>query len=142
LVQDGVAVYHEVGPRDDLSLALACLAFAALGLGDTREARQHLLQAFDLAAESEAVPPLLWALPAMALLLADQDENERAVELYALASRYPLVAKSRWFADVAGNRLAAAAAALPAGRVAIAEKRGQARDLEATVSELLAELRG
>jgi hypothetical protein len=76
----------------------------------------------------------------MALLLAEQDENERAIELYALASRYPLVAKSRWFADVAGNQLAAVAATLPAERVAIAEKHGQVRDLEATVAELLAEL--
>ena len=60
------------------------------------------------------MPPLLWALPAMALLLADEGENEHAVELYALASRYPLVAKSRWFADVMGKEIAAAAAILPA----------------------------
>jgi hypothetical protein len=78
----------------------------------------------------------------MALLLADQGENERAVELYALASRYPLVAKSRWFADVAGRQIAAVAAALPAGRVAVLQERGRARDLEATAAELLAELSG
>ena len=84
--------------------------------------------------------PLLWALPATALLLASEGENERAVELYALASRYPLVAKSRWFADVVGNQIAAAGAALPAERVAIAEERGRTRDLEATASEMLTEL--
>ena len=42
----------------------------------------------------------------------------RAVELYALASRHPLVAKSRWFADVVGEQIAAAAATLPPERVA------------------------
>ena len=62
------------------------------------------------------MPPLLWALPATALILASEGEVERAVELYALASRYPLVAKSRWFADVAGNTLEEVAATLPAER--------------------------
>jgi hypothetical protein len=76
----------------------------------------------------------------MALLLAGEGENERAVELYALASRYPLVAESRWFSDVAGVTLAEVAAALPAERVAILQKRGRAGDLEATVEELLTEL--
>jgi hypothetical protein len=33
----------------------------------------------------------------IALLLTDQGEQERAVELYALALRYPVVANSRWF---------------------------------------------
>ena len=84
--------------------------------------------------------PLLWALPATALLLASEGEKERAVELYALASRYPLVAQSRWFADVVGKQIAAAAETLPAGRVAILQARGRTRDLEAAVTELLAEL--
>ena len=139
-LQDGVAVHQEVGQKDDLSLARACLAFAECELEDTRGARQHLFRAFETAVESGAVPPLLWVLPAMALVLAREGEKERAVELYALASRYPLVAKSRWFADVAGNQLATVAASLSAERVAVAEKRGQARDLKATVAELLAEL--
>jgi hypothetical protein len=73
--------------------------------------------------------------------LASEGEVERAVELYALASRYPMVAKSRWFADVVGRQIAAAADTLPAERVAVLEQRGRARDLEVTVAELLAELR-
>ena len=36
-------------------------------------------------------------LPAIALLLADQGNTERAVELYALASRYPFVATMVYF---------------------------------------------
>jgi hypothetical protein len=142
LMQKSAAVYREVGPKDDLGLALACLAIAARGLGDTLGARQHLSQAFEIAQESEAVPPLLWALPATALLLADEGENERAVELYAVASRFPLVAKSRWFADVAGKRLADIAATLPPDVLAAAQERGRARDLESTVLELLEEMKG
>jgi predicted ATPase/DNA-binding SARP family transcriptional activator len=141
LLGESAAVYREVGPKDDLALALACLAIAARGLGDTPGAWQHLCQALELAAESEAVLPLLWTLPATALLLAGEGKIERAVELYALASRYPFVAKSRWFADVVGDTLAKVAATLPAERVAVLQERGQARDLEATAMELLTELK-
>jgi predicted ATPase len=140
LLEESTAVYREGRPRDDLALALACLAIAARGLGDTPGARQHLCHALEIAQESGAVPPLMWSLPATALLLAGEEENERAVELYALASRYPLVAKSHWFADVAGDTLAEVAATLPVERVAVLRERGRTRDLEATVAELLTEL--
>ena len=106
-----------------------------------RRVRQHLSRSLEIAHEAGAVPPLLWALPATTLLLADEGETERAVELYALASPYPLVGQSRCFADVMGNHIAAAVAALPAERVALLEKRGQVRDLLDTAVELLCELR-
>ena len=64
------------------------------------------------------------------------------MELYALASRYPFVANSRWFEDVAGKHIAAVAATLPPEVVAAAQECGRARDLGATVAELLAELEG
>jgi hypothetical protein len=63
------------------------------------------------------------------------------VELYALASRYPFVANSRWFEDVAGVDIAAAAASLSTAVVTAARERGQARDLDGTVAELLSEPR-
>jgi hypothetical protein len=72
--------------------------------------------------------------------LAGEGEIERAVELYALASRYPLVAESHWFSDVVGKQIAASADTVPAGRVSLLQERGRARDLEATTAELLAEL--
>ncbi len=74
------------------------------------------------------------------MLLADEGQYERAVEVYALASRYPGVANSRWYEDVAGHEIAAAAAALPPDVVAAAQERGRARDLWATVKELLEDL--
>jgi hypothetical protein len=52
------------------------------------------------------------------------------------------VANSRWYEDVAGNSIAAAAATLPPKVVAAARERGRARDLEATARELLDELQG
>jgi len=139
-LQESVAACQEIGPQDDLSWALACLSLAAGALGDRQAARQGLMRSLEIAAHSGAVLPLLWALPAAALLLADEGEHERAIELYALTSQAPLVAGSRWFADVAGSHLAELASALPGERVAWLEQRGRARDPKATAEELLHEL--
>ena len=84
-----------------------------------------------------SAPP---ALPVIALWLVDAGETERVVELYALATRYGHVAHSRWYEDVAGKPIVASAAAMPPEVVAVAQERGRARDLEATVEGLLAGL--
>jgi hypothetical protein len=76
-------------------------------------------------------------MPAAALLVLDHGEEERALELHALASRNPYIANCRWFADVAGNRISAAAAALPPDVASIARERGKALDLRDTAAELL-----
>lgn len=126
----------------DLGQALAVLGYAAHGSGQLSQARQHLREAMQIAAEVGIFMPRILALPGIALLLADQGEVERAVEIYALASRYPFVANSRWFEDVAGKQIGAAAAMLPSEVVAAAQERGRARDLDVTVAELLVELEG
>jgi hypothetical protein len=71
----------------------------------------------------------------------DRGEVERAVELYALACRYPIAANSQWGQDVYGEEIAAAAAGLSSDVVAAAEARGRARDLWETLAELAAEFR-
>jgi hypothetical protein len=120
---------------------MACLAIAAYMLQDTCRAREHLGLALKIAQESGAVRPLLWALPAAGLLLAGAGETERAVELYALASRYPFVSKSCWFEDVVGREIFELAAALPPGVLSTIQERARAQDLEAAVADLLVELK-
>ena len=78
----------------------------------------------------------------MALLLADQGDAERAIEIYALASHDPYVANSRWYEDVVGKHIAAAATTLPPEVVAAAHERGRERDLWETAADLLVELVG
>ncbi|MBN1641690.1 MAG: AAA family ATPase, partial [Anaerolineae bacterium] len=116
------------------------LACALIRLGDHDRARHRFREALRLAPEADAFWPLLHALVGYALLLAAEGETERAVELYALASRYPYVARSRWFGDAIGVHIAAGAEALPADAVRAAQERGGARDLAATVQEMAAEL--
>ena len=142
LLQESAAVRRGMGHRDDLGQALAVLGYAALGSGQLSQARQHLREALQIATDIGAFMPRILALPAVALLLADRGEVERAVEIYALVSRYPFVANSRWFEDVGGKQIGAVAATLPPEVVAAAQERGRARDLDTTVAELLAELAG
>jgi tetratricopeptide (TPR) repeat protein len=132
LLQESVSVYQEMGEQERLGQALAVLGCAARAVGELRQAERHLSAALRTAADMEVFRPLIYALPAAALLLVDRGEAERATDLYALASRYPFVANSRWFGDVAGRHIAAAA--LPPEGVAVA------RDLWAMAEELLAEL--
>jgi predicted ATPase len=139
-LMESVSVYRDIGHQHDLSRSNALLAYAEHGPRRLGRVRGYLARSLRQAMESRAVLSLLWALPATALLLARQGEDEHATELYSLATRYPFVAQSRWFADVAGNTLDEAAASLPAERVAVLRERGRARDLKVTAAELLAEL--
>jgi len=141
-LQESVIVFREIGKRDGLSYALAALACVTCGSGQPARARQYLSEAIEIAAEIQVFWTFMFPLPAMALLLANQGKVERAVELYALASRYPFVANSRWFEDIAGKRVAAIATVFSPDLTAAAQDRGRARDLDATVKELLVELEG
>jgi DNA-binding SARP family transcriptional activator/predicted ATPase len=141
-LQESVACLQAVGQREEEGLALEELGHAALRLGQRSQAHQHLYAALRRAAEIGAFPPAIFSIAKAALLLADRGEAERAVELYALASRYPYIGNSRFWEDIAGKPLAAVAATLPPEVVTAARERGRARDLEATVAELLIELGG
>jgi tetratricopeptide (TPR) repeat protein len=118
----------------------AWLGLAARGLDRRREAWQHLVSALDWASKEHRFMELMVTLAGIALLLADEGEAERAIELYALPSRYPFVSNSHWFEDVIGRHIAAVAATLPPQVVAAARERGRSRELEAAVGELSAEL--
>lgn len=116
------------------------MGYAAYGLRDICRARQHLRDALELAAETGSILPGLWALPTIAQLWAECGQTQRAVQLYTLASRYPLVACSCWFRDVFGESIAALVTTLPAEMLKEAQAWGRSCDLDATVVELLSEL--
>jgi predicted ATPase/DNA-binding CsgD family transcriptional regulator len=116
---------------------LTVLGLATLGLGRLAGAREHLVAALAWARESRDLPEVLTCLAGFALLSAKKGDAERAVELYALATRYPFGANSRWLEDVIGRHVTAVATTLPADVVQMASERGQARDLDASVAELM-----
>ena len=63
------------------------------------------------------------------LSLIDQGADERAIEVYALASRYPYVSGLHFFENVSGRHVSAVAATLPHEVVQAAQERGRARDM-------------
>jgi tetratricopeptide (TPR) repeat protein len=139
-LQESVAVFRALEQRDDLAWPLSVLGISALTLNKPRLAEQCLSEALQITVKIGGIFSLMHTLPAAALFAADQGSAERAVELYAVASRFPYVADSRWFEDVVGRRIATIAAALPPEVVAAAQERGRARDPAATAAELLDEL--
>jgi hypothetical protein len=122
-----------------MGLALAELVYTQCGLGQSRQAERYLCETLQIGIDTRGVYTILYILYAAVLLIADRGEVEKALELSALAERYPFVAKSCWFEDIAGRELSAAAKSLPPDVVATAQERGRERDLWQTAAELLAE---
>jgi predicted ATPase/DNA-binding SARP family transcriptional activator len=140
LLQGSVATIRAVAEREMLAWSLAALGRASFGLGNHSEAQQHLYEALEIAVEIGAFIPLLYTMPIVSLLLADQGEVERAIELYSLASQHPFVSNSQLFEDIAGRHIAAVSATLPSDVVKAAKARGQALEMWEAASELLEEL--
>jgi predicted ATPase/tRNA A-37 threonylcarbamoyl transferase component Bud32 len=140
LLQESVTRFRESGSQAEVGLVLGTLGHTQYRLGNISQAQQHLSEALRIANRIRVFSPLHAALPVIALLLADQGDVERAVELYALVSHYPAVANSRWFYDTTGWHIAAVASTLPPDVFAAAQERGKARDLWTTTEELLVEL--
>jgi tetratricopeptide (TPR) repeat protein len=138
-LQQGLAIMQQMGQRVNVGWFFAAQAGAARGLGRSSEARELLRQALKMSAEIQDLLTPLYALPVAALLLADAGETERAVAIYALASRYGFVARSRLWQDIAGQHIVSASAALSPQAIEAARERGRAQDLRATVEALLAE---
>ncbi len=114
------------------------LGLAARGLGRPDEAEQLIRSALRQTSSAQRFQVQMVALVGLSLLFADRGQAERAVELFSLASRYGIVANSIWFRDVVGESISAAAARLSPGVLREARERGVARDLDATIAELLA----
>jgi hypothetical protein len=145
LLEEGIALHGEFVHKHWQTLAIALSGYAARGQGQPLQAQQRFGQVLQMAAESRDLVALLYALPGVAALLADgigrsTPDAERALEVYALAARYPFVANSRWFEDVAGVDVAAAAEALLPEVVRAAQERGRAADPWVVAEELLREL--
>ena len=142
LVEDALAMYRTLGLQQASAVVQSVLAHAARGLGDPQQARNHIARAARTGIDRGALPSLAYSLPVAALLLLDEGKTERALEAWASALRLPCVANSRWFEDVVGLRIEAAADALPAELAAAARERGRARDPQATLRAVVDELTG
>jgi tetratricopeptide (TPR) repeat protein len=139
-MQESVASFRRIGQPEWIARSLTGWGRASYALGNISEAHQHLYEALMIAVEIGAFIPLLDIMPIVSLLLADQGEVERGIELYSLANQHPFVRQAQLYEDIAGRHIAALAESLPPDVVEAAKARGQAREMWDTASGLLEEL--
>ncbi|HFQ92651.1 MAG TPA: tetratricopeptide repeat protein, partial [Anaerolineae bacterium] len=138
--QESNGLLQGMGERSLRPDAPFCLGYAYRARQDLPRAIQAMREGLDIAIETRPLNPMRFELPLMALLSIDKGEVERAVELYAAARQSPYIAHSRWFEDVAGREIEAAASALPPEAVTAARQRGRDHDLEELALALRVEL--
>jgi tetratricopeptide (TPR) repeat protein len=116
------------------------LGVSACGLGNYADARRHLRRSLDLAVAAQMPSRHLLTFVGVARVLAKQGEKKNALELLALVTHH----RFSWqlAKDQAAPLIAELETELPPEVVAAAWARGRARDLYATVAELLDKLGG
>jgi tetratricopeptide (TPR) repeat protein len=139
-LQAATEAFARVRHRENRGWGLGPLGLAAWQAGDLALARRSVVEALEIGMELGALMPVLYSLPVAALLLAEAGAIERAVQVYACATRYPFVANSCWFQDLIAGPMAAAADRLSTESAAAARERGQAQDWRTLAATLPAEL--
>ncbi|MBN1658212.1 MAG: tetratricopeptide repeat protein, partial [Anaerolineae bacterium] len=112
ICRSAVAEFDAAHHRENRGWAQGPLGLAALHVGECELARRAIVDAFQVGSDLGAFMPVLYALPAAALLLAHEGDAERARQVHACASRYGFIANSHWFHDVVTVPLAAAIGSL------------------------------
>jgi tetratricopeptide (TPR) repeat protein len=140
LARKASAGYRAEGFQERTAISLSLLGFASLNVGKVGESQNQALEALGIAVEYRTILPLLLGLTLVALLLLEEEDVKRSLELYAMALEEPKVANSVWWHDAVGSHIDAAAAALPPEIVEAAQSRGRSLDFWQTGAELLDEL--
>ncbi len=159
-LEESVMIHRQIDDRRGLARTLGPLAMVVAYGGDLKRAERLAREALAIAGEGGERVVMgvgTFALgdvlikgsgfaEAESLLeraIADPvgaNDQILGVENYAAASQHPQIAASRWWADVVGRHVTAAASALSPEVVARARERGRAADVQAALCELLAEL--
>lgn len=140
--QEGVAALRDVPGSAELGWLLGLAAIHECWRGKYEDAKGTILEALELGEGMLGSISVMIALYALGLLFAHEGRSERAIELIALAERYPIMAQSHATQDFVGPDVREIEAGVPADVRARAKARGRALDLMETRAELIAELRG
>ena len=139
-LEDSISIFEKIQHRV-YHYPISLLAYIDISQGETHKACHHLIEFLENVKGDKDCIPFIRILPSAALYFADQGQLGRAVELYALASRYPLVAKSCWYEDMVGETIREVAASLPQDVAAAYQKQGELLDIWQTAQGLLVELK-
>jgi tetratricopeptide (TPR) repeat protein len=139
LLTDGLADMRTVIQYGMYIEAFPTLALVELRLGDVDKARQTLAEALHLSADRNHLDSHACTLRSAIAYFAAIGELERAVELYALATRIPFLINSLLCRDLVWASIEQQALSLPPETAAAARARGLQRELWPTIRELAAD---
>ena len=139
LLEESISLLQQIGMQDRLAHAQAFWGYMARGMGKTEEAWHYFRLALQTAVDIQAIIPLLFSLPGIALLLADKGAIEKAMTIYAPLPAMPIIANSQLRHDLAGAELANIAQQLPSETQKTITQQGEGADIWAIADMLLAE---
>ncbi len=139
-LKQSIHIYRSIGQKMELSFAIVTLGYTQCHLRKLDLARENFIETLRIGMTMQSQPTLCNALAGIALWFFWQGAFERAVELYAVLDSMPYYANSPWYEDVVGKWVAQAASSLTPKLLKAARIRGKARDLDATIQELLNDL--
>jgi tetratricopeptide (TPR) repeat protein len=124
--QFSIGFFKSVNEKGWMLTALTGLSRTEFALGNRSDAWTHANQALQLYREVKLYTFFVFqTLAEIALLLVDQGEIARALELYTLVVQQAYLAKSRWFADLYGRTIEQAVASLSQDEQTAARARAQ-----------------
>jgi DNA-binding SARP family transcriptional activator/predicted ATPase len=139
-LRESVSHYREVKHLDELGWALATLGYTTSILGNPQSALELLCEALRIGLKTRAYWTVCHSLAPFAVILGQNGDPARSLEIYTVVCQNPLVAKSVWFEDMYGRRIDGVAERLPPELVMAIKERGSKRDLWETAAELLEEM--
>jgi tetratricopeptide (TPR) repeat protein len=131
-------LYSQNNP-ESLAWPNRTLGEALLGLGDLPSAREYFRKSLEVSHTLQEKCDVLLAIKSISVYLAAQGKGAKALELISLINHHP--ATWQWTKDRASELAAKLESELPQDVVMQAKERGRTRDLDATVTELLEELK-
>lgn len=141
-LRESIDLYRQLPQRDEMGMALCELAVIEEQLGLHERAFQDLQEGFIITAQANSWQSKVSALANYARFKAEQGDLERAIDLYALAIRYPYLGNSRYWWDVAGKRIHELTAGILSEAREAAVQHGKTRDLDEAFDEIRAEILG
>jgi predicted ATPase/DNA-binding SARP family transcriptional activator len=138
LGQESLTLSERLNHRHGVAESCRVLGNTTCALRDFQGARGYFQQALEICTADRLIAHGLYTLVGVAALLAGEDDGEGALELLGLILRHP--ASAQWTKDRAATLLAELENELPPDIVAAALERGRARDLDATLADLLVQL--
>jgi tetratricopeptide (TPR) repeat protein len=126
LIDDSVEIFRDLSRADSLAEALLFAGLIYTHAGNIEGGSKLLREGWKMLSDLHQYHIYLTGLSAAALYFVKIGENNKAVEIYSLASNQPLVAVSPWYERMVGDYIKLASGEISQEELNNALKRGRA----------------